>query len=210
MFLRRLLIWLVIMMTAFIIFLVLSFYLYPYINPPDDELSGQFDLGDFYEYDYEQFGPQAVTDLLAQIRSLEEELEELREQDEENSAVIDSLSELTHEQEEELQEMETMLAAAEELEAVEEVVDEDEEVDPEQLAQDLQEEPDDGNMQARLQEIASNLLLLNEEELAPIVNHLSEDRLLELYEHSSNIQRQQLLRALDPEVAAELVNRASS
>lgn len=207
MFLRRLLIWLVIMMTAFIIFLALSFYLYPYINPPDDELSGQFDLGDFYEYDYEQFGPQAVTDLLAQIRSLEEELDELREQDEENSAVIDSLYELTQEQEEELQEMETMLAAAEE---VGEVVDEGEEVDADQLAQELQEDPDDGAMQARLQEIASNLLLLNEEELAPIVNHLGEDRLLELYEHSSNIQRQQLLRALDPETAAELVNRASS
>lgn len=187
MFLRRLLLWLVILLGAFLLFMVLSFYLYPVFNQTDDELPGEFELGDLYEYDYEEFGPQAVSELLSEINELEEELEELREKEEQDVATIDSLYAVNRELEDELRRSEAIAAAN---------------------GDDVGNGPQ--QLDAQLEEVASNLLVLNEEELAPIVNRLSDNRLLDLYENSSNMQRQQLLRALEPAKAATLVNRASS
>ncbi len=189
MFLRRLLLWLVILIGAFLLFMVISFYLYPVFNQPDDELPGEFDLGDFYEYDYEEFGPQAVSDLLGQISELEDELEEIRDKEKQDVTTIDSLYAVNRELEDELRQTQAIAEANGGI---------------------------DGNgngpqqLDAQLEEVASNLLVLNEEELAPIVNRLSDNMLLELYENSSGMQRQQLLRALEPAKAATLINRASS
>ena len=181
--------WLVILIAAFLLFMTLSFYLYPYFSQPEEEeLPGEFELGDLYEYDYEEFGPGAVADLLEQIDELEQELAELRAKEEQDMATIDSLYAVTRDQESEL----------ERLQAIAEGPQQEGAATPER------------DMNARLQEVAGNLLRLNEEELGPIVNRLSDNQLMVLYDNSSNIQRQQLLRALEPAKAATLINRVSS
>jgi len=57
----------------------------------------------------------------------------------------------------------------------------------------------------RLVETAKTLLSMDEEDLAPIVNSLEDNELLKLYEHSAGMQRQKLLRTLDPQKASEIL-----
>lgn len=51
-----------------------------------------------------------------------------------------------------------------------------------------------------------SLLNLDEGELAPIVNQMSNGQLVRLYRGGGNIQREKLLRSLEPERAAEIMN----
>lgn len=50
-----------------------------------------------------------------------------------------------------------------------------------------------------------SLLSLDEEELAPIVNQLSNEQLILLYNGGGNLQKEKLLRALSPERAAAII-----
>lgn len=54
-------------------------------------------------------------------------------------------------------------------------------------------------------ERVKSLLNLDEEELAPIVNQMSNSQLVRLYKGGGNIQREKLLRSLESERAAELM-----
>jgi hypothetical protein len=54
-------------------------------------------------------------------------------------------------------------------------------------------------------ERVKSLLNLDEEELALIINHLSNSQLVRLYRGGGTIQREKLLRSLKPERAAELI-----
>ena len=56
-----------------------------------------------------------------------------------------------------------------------------------------------------LQETTKTLLSMDEEDLAPIVNSLDDKELLKLYEYSSGMQRQKLLRSLDPQKASQIL-----
>lgn len=55
-------------------------------------------------------------------------------------------------------------------------------------------------------ERVKSLLNLDEGELAPIVNKMSNGQLVRLYRGGGNIQREKLLRSLEPERAAEIMN----
>lgn len=50
-----------------------------------------------------------------------------------------------------------------------------------------------------------SLLNLDEEELAPILSRLNNDQLIKLYRSAGNIQREKLLRSLNPDRAARLM-----
>ncbi|REL38679.1 hypothetical protein DYD21_01645 [Rhodohalobacter sp. SW132] len=54
-------------------------------------------------------------------------------------------------------------------------------------------------------ERVKSLLNLDEEELKPIANQMTQDELVRIYRHSGNIQREKLLRSLNPERAAKLM-----
>lgn len=67
------------------------------------------------------------------------------------------------------------------------------------LFADTNEDPED------FAERIKSLLNLDEEELAPIVNQMSNAQLVRLYRGGGNIQREKLLRSLESERAAELI-----
>lgn len=54
-------------------------------------------------------------------------------------------------------------------------------------------------------ERVKSLLNLDEEELKPIANQMTQDELVRIYRNSGNIQREKLLRSLNPERAAKLM-----
>jgi seryl-tRNA synthetase len=56
-----------------------------------------------------------------------------------------------------------------------------------------------------ISERVKSLMNLDEEELAPIVNQLSNEHLVRIYRNAGNMQREKLLRSLNPERAAEIV-----
>ncbi|MEX0648319.1 MAG: hypothetical protein WEA56_08805 [Balneolaceae bacterium] len=56
-----------------------------------------------------------------------------------------------------------------------------------------------------VEEIAKNLLNLDEEALAPIANRLDDSHLLQLYRSASSMQRQKLLGVIEPEKASKLL-----
>ena len=69
---RRIIVTLIGFILAFLIFLVISFYLYPSFNP-DAKLS--YTGGEIYLYDYASFGPQNLSDMKNKIEELENDQE---------------------------------------------------------------------------------------------------------------------------------------
>ncbi len=186
---KRLLTLILTFLGAFLGFLVLSFFLYPIFNPidSDDEIPGDFDLSELQDFNYMEFGPAAIVRLRQEIQDLEEALEQLREKEAQDVAVIDSLFQVNLRLEENLARLggpgapgQAQLASAE------------------------------VELDQRTAEVARSLLRLDENELAPIVNRLSDNQIVDLYRASSNLQREQLLRALEPGKAATLLRNVMS
>ena len=66
------------------------------------------------------------------------------------------------------------------------------------------------DQEANIAEKIKSLLNLDEEQLAPIVNELSDRQLMRLYEGSGTMQRRKLLRSLEPKRAAKLMTELLS
>lgn len=58
-----------------------------------------------------------------------------------------------------------------------------------------------------LEDATRALLNLDERSIGPIVNMLEDDQLIKLYKAGSNIQRERLLEALDPEKASDILRQ---
>lgn len=185
---KRLLTLILTLVGAFLAFLVLSFFLYPIFNPVDrdDDIPGGFDLSEFYEMDYFEFGPAAIVRLRQEIKDLEEALADLRAKEVQDMAVIDSMFQVNLRLEDQIARTGARAAGQAQLAAAEVELD------------------------ARTAEVARSLLRLDENELAPIVNRLSDNQIVALYRASSNLQREQLLRALEPGKAATLLRNVMS
>lgn len=84
-------------------------------------------------------------------------------------------------------------------------------VDPQQLASAKQGDGDLEFLNAteepkeEFSERVKSLLNLDEEQLTPIANQMSQQELVRIYSSSGNIQREKLLRSLSPERAAKLM-----
>lgn len=85
-------------------------------------------------------------------------------------------------------------------------------VDPQQLASARRGEGVDAEFiiaseepKEEFSERVKSLLNLDEEELTPIANQMSQQELVRIYSSSGNIQREKLLRSLSPERAAKLM-----
>ena len=177
----------------FLMLLVAAFFLYPFLNEERyQEMRAQFEeeyLGGFSDpvlLDIES------EELESRISELEEDREIYRRQRDSLEAERDSLVQETQRLQEEL---DRYIAEREELE--------------ERAGPLLADEGGDGMQVALMEEEFServkSLLNLDEEELSPIVNQLSTEQLLQLYQGAGSIQRESLLRSLSPERAAELM-----
>jgi hypothetical protein len=177
---------------AFLLFLVISFYLYPAINP---EAKLSYTGGEVYLYDYASFGPQNLRDMKEKIDELESELKARKSKEMRDIALIDSLFQVSMKMEEELMAartvgpstggglMGTELAGAD--------------------GSNFEQDP-------KVKEIAKSLMRLDEEELRMILSPLSDKQLIQLYATSSNSQREKLLRSLEPLKAANILKRLMS
>ena len=191
---------------AFFLFLVLSFYLYPVFNPDAGDQAAAMEVPKdgpgYYEFDYIKFGPSAVRDLKDRIEELEEQLASVDVGETGELATIDSLHRVTIQKDQRIAELEAQL---------------------EQSSQtggnntryassggSLFGGGSSGNSlegDQKMQTISKSLLNLDEDELGPILNRLSDAQLVKLYENSSNIRRAKLMRSLDPGKAALLLRR---
>lgn len=181
---KRLILTILALIAAFLLFLVASYYLYPVINPEAAQTSGM--KGETYLYDYAAFGPEKVAELKKKVKSLEEELEERKAKEAQDLATIDSLYQVTRDLEDDLAVFEREQQQGVAGEQAEQAIDK------------------------RVQELSKSLLRLDEDELAPILARVSDPMLVRLYEASNSIQREKLLRSLDPSQAAALLRRVMS
>lgn len=174
---------------AFLLFMVISYYLYPIINPDAATTSGIEGQG--YLYDYAAFGPAVVKELKKKVSSLEEELEEKREKEMRDLATIDSLYQVTRDLEDQLAVYEHQGGDA--------------------AGPGGNDGPDlSPSEEQRVVELSKSLMRLDEDELAPILARVSDPMLIRLYNSSNSIQREKLIRSLDPSQAAALLRRVMS
>lgn len=189
---KRLITLLLALIGAFIVFMIISFFLYPVFNPYDDDMPGDFDLGEFYEYNYLDFGPAAIVRLRKEIIALEEEVERFRTKETQDLAIIDSLFAANMRLEEDI----LRIAGPGGIGGPGMGVNG-------QLA--AQRTPE-----TKAQEVSRSLLRLDEDEVRRILVRLSERELIEIYRASSPMQREAMLRALDPGKAAVVIRDALS
>ncbi|TNE71798.1 hypothetical protein EP331_08455 [bacterium] len=179
---RRIIILVVGFIVAFFLFMVLAFYIYPVINP-DVKLG--HNEGEVYLYDYAQFGPQAINELKKKVSSLELEVNEKRAKEMKDLALIDSLYQLNLSMEDELAAFRMGSAKT-------------------GLTTSL------GKIDSKVAEVTKSLLRLEEDELALIVNRLDNSELVRIYNTSSNLQREKLLRSLEPNKVKQLLKSVMS
>ncbi|MGM0587467.1 MAG: hypothetical protein ACQETE_03550 [Bacteroidota bacterium] len=200
---RRIILIVLALIAAFLLFMMVSFYLYPVFNPDAEIESTRIEMPrpskGYYEFDYVRFGPAAVMSLQEEIEQLEEQIASRQDKDDRDIQVIDSLQRETDRKDRRIARLEA------------------------QLQNGQQDNADrfafgggfGGGTSAsnglegdgRLAAIAKSLMTLDEEELGPIVNRLTDSQLEELYTNSSNIRRSKLMRSLDPGKAATLLRR---
>jgi hypothetical protein len=141
----------------------------------------------------------------AEIISMREELQQnfsvrdtcINDNNELLLARIDSLEEVNRSYESELAALNEQLIVAREAAAEQNTTTEDRE--SELLAEDSQ------MSQEEFFDRTKSLLNLDREELAPIVAELSKQEIVRLYNGGGTIQREKLLRSLEPERAAEIM-----
>lgn len=187
---RRIVMIVIGLVLAFLLFLVVSFYVYPAINP---EAKMSFNDGEVYLYDYASFGPKSLREMKDKIDALERELSQRKSKEIKDIALIDSLFQATMQMEDELLTLKS--AAPQSSNGLADIG-----VD------------DSGNFEQdpKVKEIAKSLMRLDEEELRMILSPLSDKQIIQLYATSSNSQREKLLRSLEPLKAASILKRLMS
>lgn len=169
---------------AFFVFMVISFYLYPIINP-EVEYQGGPSLGEigYNSIDFTEFGPEVVARIKNERDVLQRRLDQSLAKDRESTQRIDSLLSVAAEFERQLNVREMQIASLQETEST---------------------------VEDELYEKMRAMFNLDEDELAPIVNRLSDRMLFEIYTLASIRQRELMLRSLEPIKAAALLRRVSS
>lgn len=185
---RRIIIMIVGFILAFFLLLVASFFIYPVINP---DANMGYNESEIYLYDYAQFGPQAVADLKKKVDALELELNEKRAKEAIDLALIDSLYQVTLGYEDQLMSAQVVTGS--------------DGISLPGLITGYEAEND-----PRIIDVSKSLMRLDEEELAPILNRLTDPMLYSLYQATKGAQREKLLRSLEPAKSAVLLKRVMS
>lgn len=182
-------------MVSFLVVFVGVYALYPTLNPeavavlepeePEEDFSVE-------SYDPDDFNAEAVTRLRKTIVSLQDTIASLEAKESRYLANIDSLS---------MQVAELLSRPVPEAK---------QNIEPVPLKKTPQQQEKEEEVDKKVQEIAKTLLSLDEEELDPIANLLTERQLVDLYASASKAQREKLLRVLKPEKAANILKKVMS
>ena len=148
-----------------------------------------YDGGEVYLYDYAEFGPQIVNELKKKVDALEIELNEKRAKEMKDLALIDSLYQVSLAMEDELATLKGVGGS---------------------FPNAITSLSGDSDIDKKIQEVSKSLLRLDEEELQPILNRLSDSHLYKLYLATTGVQREKLLRSLEPAKSAVLLKRVMS
>lgn len=187
MYAKRIILIIVGLILAFFLFMVISFYLYPVFNPDADFSMGMG--GNEYLYDYAAYGPAIVADLKKKVEALEKEVQTKRQKEMQDLTLIDSLFQANLSLEDEIAQYKLLEQRG-------------------MFAGGAGEQ--EQSVDAKIEQIAKSLLRLDEEELAQILNRLSDNLLIKLYNSSSTIQREKLMRSLEPGKAATIIRTVMS
>ena len=179
---RRLFLVIMALIGAFILFLVLAFYLYPIINP--EAAYGTYET--YINDDLRNFTQQDYDNAKAELERLKAQLAGMQGKEVQDQAVIDSLYQLSQDQEMQIVALEGRINGL------------------------TRQQASIQRTQDSVAVVARSLLNLDEDELGPIVNRLSDKLLVDLYQSSRTIQREKLLRSLEPGKAATLLRRVMS
>lgn len=164
---------------SFILIFTATYFLYPYINPDQvQQVQKQFEM----QTDT-PFEEDISNGLVQSDDSLQPRVDSL-------SAVIDSLHAVEASYEETADSLASLLEdTRSELETVRTkystIVSEGKEIEA----------------------VSKSVLSMDEESMSPIVNLLSEKQLVKLYNTASRMQKEKLLRALDPNKAANILKK---
>jgi hypothetical protein len=199
---RRVILIVLALIAAFLLFMTLSFYLYPVFNPDAAGESMRIEVPrsskGYYEFDYVRFGPGAVMKLQDEIDRLEEQIASRQNKDDRDIQVIDSLQQETQRKDQRIARLEAQLQRGQQ----------DNSLSPFGSGGGFSGGSSGGlEGDGKIAAIAKSLLTLDEEQLGPILNRLPDDQLVELYRSSSNIRRSKLMSSLDPAKASTLLRR---
>ena len=182
-----------IFVVSFLVIFIGVYAFYPTINPEAAAMMEEEEpIEDFSveSYDPNDFNADAVTRLRRTIISLQDDIDSLQAREARYLANIDSLS----------------LQVAELISRPVPEPIKQPETPKKEAAKEIKEEESN----KKVEEIAKTLLSLDEEELDPIANLLSERQLVDLYASASKAQREKLLRVLKPEKAANILKKVMS
>ncbi len=181
-----------ILMVGFILAMVGSYLVYPYLNPKQAIKVKKMveNTGLPPEYDFTNFNPLKVDTLNRQIDQLRTQLQKALA-DKTDKMIIDSLQKITGRQADRIAGLEDSLSRKEE------------------IASSRKEVPAYDAEEVKFQEVSKSLLTMDEDALAPILAKLDDHILVGLYLGSSNIQRQKLLQSLTPARAANLLKKVT-
>lgn len=162
---------------TFLLMLVGAFFLYPYVNEENHEA-----VISTFETNYERV-PGNDEYIGREFEHLNYQVDSLRNREDLLLIRIDSLQEANGSLREELENMADKIIES-------------------------QQETVQNSVIAANEEFAErvkSLLNLDEEELGPIIERMSKEQLVRLYREGGNIQREKILRSLQPDRAAELI-----
>ena len=177
---------------SFLVVIVVVYLLYPTLKPEAIkaiEASKPKEKFSVESYNPEDFDAEAITRLRRTVIELQDSLELMKSREARYLANIDSLA----------------LQVAELLNRPKPVP-----VSKKPEPVQTKAEPKETEIDERIREIAKTLLNLDEEELTPIANLMTEDELADLYSTASKSQKEKLLRVLTPEKAASILKKVMS
>lgn len=177
--------------------LLAGFYLlYPWINEDSyQQIVDSHDIADpSFQADRDYIG-QEFEDLVSQI-------EELRASEQHLNRLVDSLTAVNQDLQERLGITDGATSAG-----VVQVSERSEIADDQRRADrfGLYGAPKEEGGQEEFLEKVKSLLNLDEEELAPIINQMSNQQLIRLYNGGGSLHKEKLLRSLEPERAAAIM-----
>lgn len=168
---------------SFIVVLVVLYFLYPVIEPERAEMiQAESEKEQVDPFDPEQYSIRAVEELSDKVKELRGTVDSLKQKESDYLAAIDSLKEINS-------------------------MKKNKPSGPDDRIPD--EKKPEEQMQAK-KDAAKSLLNLDEEDLIPIVNLLTEKQLIDLYSFASAMQKEKLLRSLEPQKAAKILNKVMS
>ena len=171
---------------SFLLLLVVMYFVYPYIHPQQvKKLEASADSTQALDlYSPEKYNPQAIDSLTIMVEDLQQLVDSLKNREGQYITDIDSLSQALEEQrtrtEEVMEQKESMTIATETKKKVDS------------------------------ETVTKSLLNLDVDSLSPIVNLLNDKQLVTLYESASSMQKEKLLRSLEPQKAATILKKVMS